>query len=140
MMAANGDNYIDYWYPDLDSVVFHVRQEVHLCLADKFSSGTWYHTRPPSEETSTDSGHRPPPEEAQPVDVSTMHRTWGGLLEGSCQWILDHADYQRWYSEEQSRPLWIKGDPGTGKTMLPCAIVDELTRSIPHVAAVSFFF
>ncbi|KAF4885044.1 Vegetative incompatibility protein HET-E-1 [Colletotrichum fructicola] len=36
----------------------------------------------------------------------------GGLLEGSCQWILDLPEYQRWNTIPHGSRLWIKGDPG----------------------------
>jgi hypothetical protein len=36
--------------------------------------------------------------------------------------------------------LWIKGDPGKGKTMLLCGIIDELIDSVPDATAVAFFF
>lgn len=34
----------------------------YLCFGDRFSIGTAYQAQPPSEETSTRSGQRPPPE------------------------------------------------------------------------------
>jgi hypothetical protein len=36
--------------------------------------------------------------------------------------------------------FWIKGDPGKGKTMLLCGIVDELQSSCAEVGLLSFFF
>jgi DNA replication protein DnaC len=59
-------------------------------------------------------------------DKKRIQDTKGGLLEDSYRWILDNADFQRWRDDEQSRLLWIKGDPGKGKTMLLCGIIDEL--------------
>ncbi|KAL7926211.1 hypothetical protein ACQKWADRAFT_282061 [Trichoderma austrokoningii] len=50
----------------------------------------------------------------------------GPLLRDSCRWILGHEDFKRWYCGEESGVLWIKGDPGKGKTMLLCGILDEL--------------
>jgi hypothetical protein len=35
-------------------------------------------------------------------------------------WILKNSDFQQWRNDQQSRLLWIKGDPGKGKTMLLC--------------------
>lgn len=69
----------------------------------------------------------------------------GGLLVEVCRWILDNADFQRWRDDEENRLLWVKGDPGTGKTMMLCGIVDEL-RAMRQPAAsevkppLSFFF
>jgi hypothetical protein len=51
------------------------------------------------------------------------------LLAGVCDWILDHPQFQRWREAAGCQSLWIRGDPGKGKTMLICNIVDELERS-----------
>ena len=61
-------------------------------------------------------------------DKARIEQTKGGLLKDSYRWILRNADFQRWRhgDDQQSRLLWIKGDPGKGKTMLLCGIIDEL--------------
>lgn len=61
-------------------------------------------------------------------DKSRIERTKGGLLRDVYRWILDHDDYQRWRAGSDNRLLWIKGDPGKGKTMLLCGIIDELKK------------
>ena len=43
-------------------------------------------------------------------------------------------------NDQQSRLLWIKGDPGKGKTMLLCGIVNELTKSMAETDLLSYFF
>ncbi|KAK4248353.1 NACHT domain-containing protein [Corynascus novoguineensis] len=53
--------------------------------------------------------------------------------------ILDNADFRRWRDDTQSRLLWIKGDPGKGKTMLLCGIIDEL-KLASSPSLLSFFF
>ena len=68
-------------------------------------------------------------------DKKRIEESKGGLLGDSCRWILDHADFQRWRNDPQSRLLWVKGDPGKGKTMLMCGSIDELKKS----SLVSFF-
>jgi hypothetical protein len=40
----------------------------------------------------------------------------GGLLEDSYVWILNHRDFIDWRDGDETRLLWIKGDPGKGKT------------------------
>ncbi|KAF9775895.1 hypothetical protein IL306_005973 [Fusarium sp. DS 682] len=59
-------------------------------------------------------------------DKKRIQDTKGGLLRDSYRWILDHAKFQQFRDDPQSRLLWIKGDPGKGKTMLLCGIIDEL--------------
>lgn len=73
-------------------------------------------------------------------DKVRIQRTKGGLLQESYRWILDHEDYRRWHDDEQSRLLWIKGDPGKGKTMLLCGIVDELEKLPAGTYILSYFF
>lgn len=83
-------------------------------------------------------------------DKERIKDTKGGLLESAYKWILDHPDFRRWRDDDQSRLLWIKGDPGKGKTMLLMGIVEELERlpaqtkqteiSTSQTAALSYFF
>ncbi|KAK3900845.1 hypothetical protein C8A05DRAFT_16895, partial [Staphylotrichum tortipilum] len=55
--------------------------------------------------------------------------TKGGLLQDSYRWILDNPEFQQWRDNPKSRLLlWIEGDPGKGKTMLLCGIINELER------------
>jgi WD40 repeat protein len=42
-------------------------------------------------------------------------------------WIFEHANFHKWRNYEQGRVLWIKGDPGKGKMMLLCDIIDEMS-------------
>lgn len=71
-------------------------------------------------------------------DKRRIEETKGGLLEGSYRWVLKHPNFQQWQNDPRSRLLWIKGDPGKGKTMLLCGIINELERSTPSL--LSFFF
>ena len=74
-------------------------------------------------------------------DKARIEQTKGGLLKDSYRWILKNADFQRWRhgDDQQSRLLWIKGDPGKGKTMLLCGIIDEL-KSTTRDGVLSYFF
>jgi hypothetical protein len=71
-------------------------------------------------------------------DKKRIVDTKGGLLEGSYRWVLDHPSFKQWRSDPQSRLLWIKGDPGKGKTMLLCGATDGLAKSSSN--NLSFFF
>src|SRR5947207_3172301 len=73
-------------------------------------------------------------------DKKRIEETKGGLFQDSYLWILESHDFRRWYDDQQSRLLWIKGDPGKGKTMLLCGIIDELKKSIVETGLLSFFF
>ncbi|KAH6970522.1 NACHT domain-containing protein [Ilyonectria sp. MPI-CAGE-AT-0026] len=77
--------------------------------------------------------------ETDPRDDKTrIQETKGGLLRDSYRWILDNDDFQRWRDDSQSQLLWIKGDPGKGKTMLLCGIIDELEKK--PGTCLSYFF
>ncbi|KAF2728246.1 HET-domain-containing protein [Polyplosphaeria fusca] len=73
-------------------------------------------------------------------DKARIEETKGGLLEDSYRWILKNSDFRRWQEESRSRLLWIKGDPGKGKTMLLCGIINELNESLAETSLLSYFF
>jgi hypothetical protein len=73
-------------------------------------------------------------------DKERIEETKGGLLADSYRWVLDNTTFQQWRQDPNSRLLWIKGDPGKGKTMLLCGLIDELQSSMPRTELVSYFF
>ncbi|KAM3068301.1 hypothetical protein ACMFMG_009441 [Clarireedia jacksonii] len=73
-------------------------------------------------------------------DKKRIEETKGGLLEGLYNWILENPDFRQWRNDQQSRLLWIKGDPGKGKTMLLCGVINELERSKAKSVLLSYFF
>ncbi|KAK4451027.1 hypothetical protein QBC34DRAFT_61486 [Podospora aff. communis PSN243] len=64
------------------------------------------------------------------LDKKRIEDAKGGLLADAYNWVLDCPDFQRWRDQSESRLLWIRGDPGKGKTMLLCGIINELQRAI----------
>jgi hypothetical protein len=73
-------------------------------------------------------------------DKRRIEETKGGLLADSYRWVLDNTAFQQWQQEPHRRLLWVKGDPGKGKTMLLCGIINELQNAATHVVTVSYFF
>jgi hypothetical protein len=73
-------------------------------------------------------------------DKKRIEDTKGGLLEDSYRWIIGNTEFKQWRSDQQSPLLWIKGDPGKGKTMLLCGIINELSKSTFDTALLSYFF
>ncbi|UKZ51383.1 hypothetical protein TrVGV298_005142 [Trichoderma virens] len=71
-------------------------------------------------------------------DKTRIEETKGNLLKDSYCWILEHADFQTWRNDPQCRLLWITGDPGKGKTMLLCGIINELEEFAAY--HLSYFF
>ncbi|KAH6861235.1 hypothetical protein B0T12DRAFT_452600 [Alternaria alternata] len=51
------------------------------------------------------------------------------LLRDCYAWILDDASFRRWRTQDASRLLWIKGDPGKGKTMMAMGVIAELSSA-----------
>ncbi|KAJ5889647.1 hypothetical protein N7504_010457 [Penicillium tannophilum] len=73
-------------------------------------------------------------------DKERIKDTKGGLLEDSYRWILDNKEFKQWQDSEKNRLLWIRGDPGKGKTMLLCGVIEELTRLYGDNTNILFFF
>lgn len=73
-------------------------------------------------------------------DKKRIEDTKGGLLANSYRWVLDNTAFQQWRQKPDSRLLWIKGDPGKGKTMLLCGLINELQNSILQRNLLSYFF
>ncbi|KXX82867.1 Vegetative incompatibility protein HET-E-1 [Madurella mycetomatis] len=73
-------------------------------------------------------------------DKFRIEQTKGILLADAYQWVFGNAQFRQWRDDEQNRLLWIKGDPGKGKTMLLCGIIDELHKSMGDTGLISFFF
>ncbi|KAF5486883.1 Vegetative incompatibility protein HET-E-1 [Colletotrichum siamense] len=73
------------------------------------------------------------------LDKERIERTKGGLLKDSYVWILNNEDFQRWRADFRNQLLWIRGDPGKGKTMLLCGIVNELDKEKSTHQPIYFF-
>ena len=72
-------------------------------------------------------------------DKARIENTKGGLLRDSYRWVLENQEFREWISTEKpGELLWIKGDPGKGKTMLICGIIDELMAH--SQGTISYFF
>lgn len=72
-------------------------------------------------------------------DKETIIKAKGGLLIESYQWVMENEGYQQWAKGNKERLLWVKGDPGKGKTMLLCGIINELESSTTSDNVFYFF-
>ncbi|RAH42538.1 uncharacterized protein BO95DRAFT_455775 [Aspergillus brunneoviolaceus CBS 621.78] len=67
-------------------------------------------------------------------DKTRIEELKGGILKDSYSWVLQNNEFLRWRDnggpdrDANDRMLWIRADPGKGKTMLLCGIIDELTK------------
>ena len=73
-------------------------------------------------------------------DKERIEETKGGLLNDCYRWVLENPDFQQWRKSQQSQLLWIKGDPGKGKTVLLCGIINELQNHKIESNGLSYFF
>jgi hypothetical protein len=73
-------------------------------------------------------------------DKKRIEEAKGGLLKDAYCWALQTSEFQQWRSTEDSSILWIKGDPGKGKTMLLCGMIEELEKSSGRTPVLSYFF
>jgi len=73
-------------------------------------------------------------------DKKRIEDTKGGLLADSYRWVLENITFRQWQEDQHSRLLWVKGDPGKGKTMLLCGVINELQDLMPRTALLSYFF
>ncbi|KAF7716789.1 Uncharacterized protein PECH_006797 [Penicillium ucsense] len=73
-------------------------------------------------------------------DKERIKEVNGGLLENCYRWILENEAFKQWHYGQENRLLWIRGDPGKGKTMLQCGIIEELARLHGSGAMITFFF
>ncbi|KAJ7773701.1 hypothetical protein DFH07DRAFT_711731, partial [Mycena maculata] len=79
-----------------------------------------------------------------PPDMAEkQHETQKLHHEGTGRWFLDSVEFDHWKISENSTSLWIKGQSGTGKTVLSSTIIRELfnDKQRPmHGTAVSYFY
>lgn len=61
-------------------------------------------------------------------------------LEGTCQWVLRHENFQNWKNADTSSLLWISADPGSGKSVLSKSLIDKELKSTDAQTTCYFFF
>lgn len=48
----------------------------------------------------------------------------GKLFQSCCDWFFESQNFQNWRDDPTQKVLLVSGDPGKGKTMLLCSLVD----------------
>lgn len=61
-------------------------------------------------------------------------------VQETCQWVLNHPQYQRWNESATDDLLWISADPGCGKSVLSKSLVDERLMSDAAGSTICYFF
>src|SRR5215471_10848607 len=58
----------------------------------------------------------------------------------TCSWLLEHKNYRTWLDQRQGL-LWVKGNPGVGKsTLLKYALREAKKRPSPNTEVIASFF
>ncbi|KAI4779146.1 hypothetical protein E4T52_05970 [Aureobasidium sp. EXF-3400] len=61
-------------------------------------------------------------------------------VKDTCQWVLNHSQYQHWNESATDDLLWISADPGCGKSVLSKSLVDEILMSDTVGNTICYFF
>ena len=61
-------------------------------------------------------------------------------LDGTCQWVVQHENFQAWQQSNSSGLLWVSADPGSGKSVLSKSLVDKDMQSSEACVTCYFFF
>lgn len=59
---------------------------------------------------------------------------------GTGQWLTSTDEYRQWLEGEKLGLLWIKGIPGSGKSVHVAKLIDELGKTNPGCPVLFFFF
>ncbi|EUC39758.1 hypothetical protein COCMIDRAFT_10213 [Bipolaris oryzae ATCC 44560] len=63
------------------------------------------------------------------IDREKVISEKGKRVAGTCEWITHNESYCAWLNGDgNTRPLWISGGPGKGKTMMSVFLTEELER------------
>lgn len=77
-------------------------------------------------------------------DLERLERKTDKLIDIAFSWVMgtkEYTSFSNWQRFDARRMLWIKGGPGTGKTMLLIGIVREIsTQSAAFAPSVSYYF
>ncbi|KHN94141.1 wd-repeat protein [Metarhizium album ARSEF 1941] len=77
-------------------------------------------------------------------DLERLERKTDKLIDIAFSWVMgtkEYASFSDWHGIRSRRMLWVKGGPGTGKTMLLMGIVREIsTQSAAFAPSVSYYF
>jgi hypothetical protein len=66
---------------------------------------------------------------------SDLSTALGRKTATTCSWLTDHKYFQQWRNSESESPfLWIRGGPGTGKTILMASAIHHLEEFLESQA------
>ena len=74
------------------------------------------------------------------LESSEYHKHLASRLEGTGNWLTSSATYHQWVESDVHGMLWIKGAPGSGKSVLAAMLAGHLSRQDEGVPVLYFFF
>ncbi|OBT76494.1 hypothetical protein VF21_03943 [Pseudogymnoascus sp. 05NY08] len=74
------------------------------------------------------------------VDRGSLIALKGRKINGTCEWLIQHPNYQKWLEGADPPLLWISGGPGKGKTMLAIYITEELQPVVNSAQGVLLYY
>lgn len=72
------------------------------------------------------------------LERSEFSRHLESHLTGTGQWLISTNTYQQWHGGDANGLLWIKGIPGSGKSVMAASIIHQLRKE--DVPVLFFFF
>jgi hypothetical protein len=61
-------------------------------------------------------------------------------LDGTGSWLLSSEPYKNWKSSDESDLLWVRGKPGSGKSVLAAVIITDLKLEVEPETALGYAF
>ncbi|VUC27045.1 unnamed protein product [Clonostachys rosea] len=61
-------------------------------------------------------------------------------VSGTGSWLTSSDTYKQWLEDDEHGLLWIKGIPGSGKSVMAASLIDELAKANPGSPVIFFFF
>ncbi|KAL1606531.1 hypothetical protein SLS60_003936 [Paraconiothyrium brasiliense] len=74
------------------------------------------------------------------LDSGEFRKHLASHLAGTSAWFTSNDDYREWLKSKKDGLLWIKGIPGSGKSVLAAHLVNELAQSQSGTTVLYFFF
>ena len=69
------------------------------------------------------------------------HFHCGKRMPGTGEWLLNHKYFTPWLSAQTSNSvLWLKGQPGTGKTTLFALVIEHIQKNLLQTSAIVYSF
>ncbi|KAH8669767.1 ankyrin repeat-containing domain protein [Tricladium varicosporioides] len=72
-------------------------------------------------------------------ETSEYHKHLNAHVQGTGQWILETEEFQKWHQTDQIGDLWIRGIPGSGKSVVAASLIKYL-RNKDDTPVLFFFF